>query len=273
MIVPAAPQVLEEFGVNNQFYLTLLVSIWELGEGVGPFLIAPLSERFGRLPVLHCGNILFILCGIGGALSINISMLVAFRFLNGLVTTSGTLGPSIVADLFPKEKRGTAMALAIAIPMTGPFISPVIGSYIAAAAGWRWTVWLNVIAAGAFTVPLFLCFRETYQLKILERRVRKMRADTGNSSLKSRFQDTVDKDKRVAALMRPFMMLLFAPTVSIVSAMGAFTYGISFVLLTTLTSVMQEVYGFGHGPVGLAFLGRGESTSRTYTSPHLTAAS
>lgn len=257
MITPAAPQVLEDFGVSNDFYLTFLVSIWELGEGIGPFIAAPLSERYGRLPVLHCGNILFILCGVGGALSTNISMLAAFRFFNGFVTTSGVLGPSVVGDLFPKEKRGTAMAIAIAIPMTGPFVSPVAGSYLAAAAGWRWTVWLNVIAGSAFAIPLFFFFRETYQVKILERRVNKLKAATGDRTLRSQFQDTMDKDTKLQALTRPFMMLLFAPTVAIIASMAALTYGISFVILTDLASIMESIYGFSEQSVGLTFLGRG----------------
>ncbi|TGO34114.1 hypothetical protein BHYA_0212g00190 [Botrytis hyacinthi] len=102
-IVPAVPRVLEEFHVTNELHSTLLVSIWELGEVFGPFLVGPLSEIYGRMPVYHVGNILFILCLTGGALSTNMSTLIAFRFLCGLFVCSVTLGPSIVGDLFRKE--------------------------------------------------------------------------------------------------------------------------------------------------------------------------
>lgn len=131
------PQVLAEFKVTDNLYSTLLVSIWELGEGVGPFLIAPLSEIYGRLPVYHLGNVLFLLCSVASALSTNISMLVAFRFLNGSVVTALTLGPSIVGDLFAKEERGSAMALAIVFPLVGPIAAPLVGGYTAQAKGVR----------------------------------------------------------------------------------------------------------------------------------------
>ncbi|KAF7901700.1 uncharacterized protein EAF01_006999 [Botrytis porri] len=136
-IVPAVPRVMEEFRVTNELYSTLLVSIWELGEVFGPFLVGPLSEIYGQIPVYHVGNILFILCSAGGALSTNMSMLIAFRFISGLVVCSVTLGPSIVGDLFRKEDRGTAMSVAITFPLLGPFAGPVVGSYITEAKGWR----------------------------------------------------------------------------------------------------------------------------------------
>ena len=117
MVVPAVPQILDEFQITNNLYSTLLVSIWELGEGFGPFLIGPLSELYGRVVVYHVGNVFFALSLVASALSINIAMLVAFRFFCGFANTPSTLGPSIVGDLFPKEKRGAAMSIAISIPL------------------------------------------------------------------------------------------------------------------------------------------------------------
>ena len=173
-IVPAVPQILSEFQVKDDLYYTLLVSVWELGEGFGPFLVAPLSELYGRLPVYHIGNILFLLCSVASALSTNISMLGAFRFLNGFVITSLTLGPSIVADLFEKEERGTAMALAITVPLIGPVVAPIVGSFIAQAKGWRWVIWITVIAIGAVTCLSFVFFRETYSVIILQGKTKRL---------------------------------------------------------------------------------------------------
>jgi MFS family permease len=115
---PVAPQILKEFHSDSSLYRTLLVSIWELGEVrmyhlrlnsqrlisapqvVGPFLIAPLSELYGRFFIYHEGNILFILFSVGGALSTNIHMLIAFRFLNGVAVMAVILNPSIIGDIY-----------------------------------------------------------------------------------------------------------------------------------------------------------------------------
>ncbi|KAF7879457.1 hypothetical protein EAF04_000653 [Stromatinia cepivora] len=255
-IVPAVPRVMEEFHFTNQLYSTLLVSIWELGEVFGPFLIGPLSEIYGRMPVYHGGNILFILCPTGGALSTNMSMLIGFRFLTGFVVASVTLGPSIVGDLFRKEDRGTAMSVAIAFPLLGPFAGPVVGSYIIEAKGSRWTIWIVVIAVGAVTCFGFVVFRETYKAILLQRKTERLCKITGNESLRSKYDSPEKHTNWRKSLVRPIKMLFFSPIVFIISFFTALVYGISYLILTTLTPILENNYGFGQGPVGLAFLGR-----------------
>lgn len=53
MCAPATSHILAEFHSTNKLDSTIMVSIWELGEVVGPFLVAPLCEIYGRLPVFH----------------------------------------------------------------------------------------------------------------------------------------------------------------------------------------------------------------------------
>ena len=262
-IIPAAPQIIAEFDVKSDLYTTLLVSIWELGEGFGPFLVAPLSEYYGRLPVYHIGNILFILSLTASASSINVSMLVAFRFLTGFVVTSLTLGPSIVGDLFVQEERGLAMALATIMPVLGPVSAPIVGALVAEAKGWRWTIWTVVIAVGAVTCLSMIFFRETYQVTILQRKTRQLQRETGNLRWRSKHQkaDTIIGWKSFSLSMaRPIKMMIFSPIILLVSLYTALTYGLSYLVLTTLTKIMETSYGFSQGLVGLAFLGGGTSS-------------
>lgn len=257
MIVPAAPSVLEDLGSTDLFYLVLLVSIWEFSEGIGPFVVAPLSERFGRLPVYHIGNVLFVLCSVASALSVNISMLAAFRFLNGLVTTVLPLQSNIVADLYRKEERGTALALVISIPIVGPFAAPIAGSFLAQAKGWRWTIWVNAIAVGALGLISAPFFKETCRPKILRSQQHDLRRrqDAEGSPHHASVQ------QKGATLMRRMMKpveMLLTPVLLAVSLITALTYGISFSILATVSEVMQNTYGFSDGLVGFVFLGRGQ---------------
>lgn len=252
--MPAAPQVIADFHVGDSVYTTLLVSIWELGEGIGPFFIGPLAERFGRLPVYHIGNLLGSLCSVAGALSTDISMLVAFRFLSGLFSTSLTLGPTITGDMFRTEERGSAMAIALGLQLVGPFIAPICGSFIAQSLGWRWTLWLNAIAIGAGTLLGLVVLRETYAVKILERRARRLRKETGNEKLRSKFQAHVDASTVFESLTRPMQVLFRSPTVMLISVYTALAYALSYVILTTLTEIMESKYNFGEGVIGLAFI-------------------
>ena len=262
IIVPAAPQVLRDFRTDSALYQILLVSIWDLGEGCGPFFVAPLSELYGRMPVYHAGNALAIICSISAALSSNISMLIAFRFLNGFVMTALTLSPSIAGDLFRKEERGTAMAVSIGFQLIGPFIGPILGGYIAANLGWRWTIWVITIAVGVVASFSLIFCRETYQVKILERKTERLRKETGNQALMSKHHEAVNTTSVVQSLVRPVRMIFCAPIVGIISLYTAFSYGLSYLILTTLTEIMETTYQFGQGPVGLAFLGCGMSKIR-----------
>ena len=137
MCTPAAPEIMRDFKTNNQLYVVILVSIWEAGEAVGPLFIGPLSEMYGRRLVFHVANIIFVVCAVGCALSIDIGMLIAFRLLNGVVVASVVLGPSIIGDMFVQEKRGSAMAITLFGPVVGPISAPVIGGYLTEAIGWR----------------------------------------------------------------------------------------------------------------------------------------
>ncbi|CAF9905807.1 MAG: hypothetical protein ALECFALPRED_001352 [Alectoria fallacina] len=198
MCTPATPQILDEFESHNTVYPVILVSIWELGEGIGVLIIAPLSELFGRLPVWHTANVLFCLFSVTGALSTNIHMLIAFRFLNGVAVVALALEPAIISDLFPQEKRGMPMALTSIAPLLGPVVAPIIGSYLSQARGWRWVFWLVTVVAGTFEVLSIFVLRETYRVKILRKKTQRLRSEMGDVSLVSQYGDAHGSNTSVA---------------------------------------------------------------------------
>ena len=253
MCTPAAPQILQEFHTTDKIYGVFLVSIWEMGEGIGVLVIGPVSELFGRLPVWHVGNILFCLFTLGGVLSTNIHMLIAFRFLSGLTVVALTLEPAIISDLFPQEARGTPMALTAILPLLGPIFAPIIGSYLSQAKGWRWVFWLILIAEGSFETLSIFFLRETYRVKILQRKTQRMRKDTGDLSLRSRYEGPKEKALLKETIVRPVQHFCFSPIVSILSCYMAVVYGYIYLVFTTETQIFQSLYGFSEGNVGLIF--------------------
>ena len=251
---PAVPQILADFNSNNQAYSTFLVSVWELGEGVGPFFIGPLSEHFGRLPVWHSCNTLFALCSVACALSDSISMLIAFRFLNGLVLGSITLSPTIISDIFRPEERAMAMSIAAMTPMVGPACGPLIGSLLAHSEGWRWVFWIIAIAVAVFEIPSVLILRETYRVKILQRRIQS-RQDLGDEA----FGIKVKHRFSAQMFLRTFKIWVFYPVVFILALYLAVAYGYQYLVFTTFTETLERQYSFPEAEVGIAFLGIGES--------------
>ncbi|KAF2114301.1 major facilitator superfamily domain-containing protein [Lophiotrema nucula] len=257
-IVPAVPGILHDFdATNSDFYLTFLVSIWELGEAVGQFFVGPAAERFGRMPVFLVGNALFTLCSVGSALSVSVEMLTAFRFLNGCVNSTLTLSPNIIGDLFAPEHRGRAMAISVAVPLLGPFVAPVIGSYVNASMGWRWTVWVVVLVMATVTGLSCISFKETYKVKILQRRTDTLQRASTEEHFRSKYEAEQTGVKGILlSTIRPASMLFSCPKLFLVAMFNGLTYGISYLILTTLASVLQDVYHFDDGDIGNAYLAR-----------------
>jgi MFS family permease len=185
--------------------MTLLSFLFATIFGCGQLFVGPLSGLYGRMPVYHAGNVFFIIYSVTTALSTNMPMLVSFRFLNGVAITSLTLGPNIVGEVFKKEERGTAMSIAIALPLLGPFIAPIVGGYIAGALGWRWTIWLVAIVVGAVTLLSFAVFKETYKVTILQVKAMCRRKQTGNEN----FQSPRQEKKRLLGALIKTMHILF----------------------------------------------------------------
>lgn len=146
MFAPGIPSVMAEFHTTSPMLATFVVSVFVLGFAFGPLLLAPLSEMYGRIPVYHTCNILFLLFTIGCAVSQNMGTLIAFRFLAGVAgVATVTCGSGTIADLMPVERRGLAMSLWSLGPLMGPIIGPIAGGFLIQAEGWRWVFWLITI--------------------------------------------------------------------------------------------------------------------------------
>lgn len=146
MFAPGVLQVVEEFRITNATIATLTISIYLLGFAIGPLVVAPCSEIFGRLPVYHISNAVFVAFVIGGALSKSLPQFLVFRFISGCAgATPLTIGGGTIADVIPLERRGLAAALFGLGPLLGPVLGPAIGGFVAEYKGWRWTFWLMAI--------------------------------------------------------------------------------------------------------------------------------
>lgn len=108
-------------------------------------------------------------------------------------------------------------------------------------------------------VPVALfALRETYAPVILQRKVNRLRKETGNPNLRSALEtpgNAMDKFKQ--AIVRPLKLLILTPIVTLPALYVAITYGILYLLITTFSFVYAGQYHFGEGTVGLTFLPAG----------------
>jgi hypothetical protein len=112
---------------------------------------------------------------------------------------------------------------------------------------------------GGVCAPIALfVLRESYAPVLLQRKVNRLRKETGNMELRSALEthsNAVDKFK--LAIVRPIKLLFLTPIVTLPALYIAITYGILYLLITTFSYVYSGVYNFGEGTVGLAFLPAG----------------
>ncbi|KAH8647442.1 multidrug resistance protein [Tricladium varicosporioides] len=259
MFAPGVEGVMRDFKSNNELLASFVVSVFVLGFGVGPMILAPLSEIYGRLYIYYVMNVLFLIFTIACAVSSNLGMLVGFRFLAGVAGSAPLAnGGGTITDLIVQEKRGAAMAFFAIGPLLGPIIGPVAGGYLAQAKGWRWVFWLIAIISGAYTIFAFFFMRETYGKIILQKKTDKLIKATGNKSLKSALNDGhTPLDHIKHAVVRPAKLLFLSPIVLCLSIFQGICFGCLYLLFTTFSSVFSQQYGWNTGTDGLSFMGMG----------------
>lgn len=92
---------------------------------MGPLVLSPLSEIYGRRPILNYANAFMTVWQLGCALSPNIGALIIMRFLGGLGGSAClAIGGGVIADLFPIQQRGLANVLFVLGPLFGPGKTP-----------------------------------------------------------------------------------------------------------------------------------------------------
>lgn len=84
MLAPALPDIQKEFGITSDFDAYLIMSIFLLAYAIGPFLLAPLSEMYGRVVVLQSANMVYLIFNTVAGFAQTREQLLVFRFLSGI---------------------------------------------------------------------------------------------------------------------------------------------------------------------------------------------
>lgn len=170
MFAPGVRQVMEDFHVANETLGSLVISIYVLGLALGPLILAPLSEVYGRLIIYSVTNVLYVIFTVACGVSTDLTMMIVWRFLAGCVGSAPlAIGAGTIADLFPLEQRGLALSLFSLGPIAGPAIGPVIGGFLSQAKGWRWIFWLMTVLVSERR-PQTTCHAHTDYLELADTR-------------------------------------------------------------------------------------------------------
>lgn len=160
MYTPAVPHMTEFFGTSEAMVNLTLVGYF-LFFAVGLLIFGPVSDRYGRKPVLVAGILAYALASAACALSTSIGMLIAMRVLQALGAGAvSAVSTAVVKDAVVPERHEALLSLVQVMFVVGPVLAPVVGALVLQVADWRMTFWV-LAGIGAVCSALALLFDET----------------------------------------------------------------------------------------------------------------
>jgi MFS transporter, DHA1 family, multidrug resistance protein len=166
MVVPTLPLLARVFD-RGAAEVQLVLTLYFLGIAGGQLIYGPVSDRFGRRPVLIAGLLLFLggtaLCGFAPTLPV----LIAGRVAQAIGACAGlVLGRAIIRDVYDRDASARGIALVMMAMTLAPAVSPAIGAYVSEWFGWRAMFVLHALFAVAVLAWTFARLAETHTEKV-----------------------------------------------------------------------------------------------------------
>jgi multidrug resistance protein len=229
--------------------------------GIGPLLLAPLSETFGRRNIYLTCFTIFALLQIPAALAPNIGFLITVRSIAGFFGSVGLAnGGGTISDMFIPSERAGVFGWYLLGPLLGPTLGPLFGGFIVQRLGWRWIFWIMTIVCFVNTLAGYFFLRESYAPIILERKKREYETDAADyDGTKYSFEgeDNRPLKQRIAESLKRPPKILVQPIVLVMAIYQALIFGTTYSIYTNMQPIYSDLYGFETEKVGLLYLGPG----------------
>jgi DHA1 family bicyclomycin/chloramphenicol resistance-like MFS transporter len=177
MLVPALPVLASMFG-RDISVAQMTVSLYMVGIACSQIIMGPLSDKFGRRPVLLAGLGLMVVASVACIFAESLPQLIAARFLQALGGATGmVVSRAIIRDLYSRERIGAMISLVIAVMMIAQMLSPLTGGLLEIAFGWRSIFYVITAASIAIAAAIALSLPETRRDRV---EAGGFRGDVGN---------------------------------------------------------------------------------------------
>lgn len=253
MLAPVESQISHDLHIKRSHDWLLVNSLILIGVGLAPLLLAPLSEVYGRKPVLIYGTMYFTVWNAACGGSQTLVQILVLRLLSGFgASVADSIAGGFMSDLWKADERGKAFAVFMAAPLLGPALGPICGAFIAEGTTWRWVFFITSIACVVVIVAAMALLRETYEPRIRQLQQQKMANETKHalcgtteaSSTTPKQQDTGSTFVNLMRknLQRPLRMLATQVIVQLLAAYMALLYGIMFLFLFMYPRMWKDQY-------------------------------
>ena len=152
LYLASLPDMARYFSTSVEM-VQMTLSVFLLGFAASMLIYGPLSDRFGRRPVIMAGIVVYLTGSLACLFAPTIEALIASRFLQAVGACCGpVVGRAVVRDVYPREQAAKVMSYMASAMALAPFVAPTIGGWFHALFGWR----ANFVLLGLFGVALLL---------------------------------------------------------------------------------------------------------------------
>lgn len=155
MYVPALPQLTNDFGTTHSL-AQLTVTVWFFGTASMQLILGPISDRYGRRPVLLLGGVIFVIASWICAITHSMTWLLFARFFQGCAVCSvAVAGYATIHELYDHKQAMKTLALMGSITILAPAFGPLVGGLVIHFANWRMIFWILTIWSIIALLALF----------------------------------------------------------------------------------------------------------------------
>jgi DHA1 family bicyclomycin/chloramphenicol resistance-like MFS transporter len=220
-MLPALPAIGADLAAADVNRAQLIITAFVLGLGLGTFVTGPMSDAWGRRPVILGGSALYALGAVLAWSAPSLEWLLAARLLQGL----GAAGPRVVAiamvrDLHAGRDMARITSFIMIVFMIVPAIAPALGALVITAYGWR-SIFLTFLAFSLLTM-LWLGLRQPETLPPDQRR-----------------------PLRASLLWQALAEVLSSPVTRLAILLQTTAFGMLFAMLSTVQPIFDLTYGQG----------------------------
>jgi len=164
LYLPALPQVAEMLQAS-QTLVNLSLSLFMIFFAFGILVWGPISEKYGRKPILLIGLALYVIGSCGCALSTNVIFLILSRVVQAFGGgAAGAVATAMVKDIYAGRKRESVLAVVMAMVVVAPVVAPVLGAIILEYVSWNVIFWI-LAGVGGISFLLSLLLEETLETR------------------------------------------------------------------------------------------------------------
>ncbi|WP_299934091.1 multidrug effflux MFS transporter [uncultured Pelagimonas sp.] len=147
-MLPALPEIAQTMTPHDINRAQFIVTSFVFGMGLGTLIAGPLSDRFGRRPIVLIGTVIYVLGAMVGAWAQSLETLLLARLVQGI----GAAGPRIVSmailrDLYSGREMARTISFVMIVFTLVPAVAPLIGTGLIAWAGWPAVFWAFAVFA------------------------------------------------------------------------------------------------------------------------------